>query len=49
MKLTRENVIRWAPALVLLGLVVLFTAINPAFLSQRNLARIALALSLIHI
>ena len=43
MKLTRENVIRWAPALVLLGLVVLFTAINPAFLSQRNLARIALA------
>ncbi|SMG21483.1 monosaccharide ABC transporter membrane protein, CUT2 family (TC 3.A.1.2.-) [Paracoccus sp. J56] len=43
MKLTRENIIRWAPALVLLGLVVLFAAINPAFLSQRNLARIALA------
>ncbi len=42
-KLTRETIIRWAPALVLIGLVVVFTAINPAFLSQRNLARIALA------
>lgn len=44
-KLTRESIIRWAPALVLLGLIVLFTAINPAFLSHRNLARIALAAS----
>jgi len=35
--------IRWAPALVLMVLVVLFTLINPAFLSQRNMARIALA------
>lgn len=41
--LTRENVIRWAPFLVLLALVVLFTAINPSFLSHRNFARIAIA------
>jgi ribose transport system permease protein len=41
--MTRENAIRWAPLLVLIGLVILFTAINPAFLSQRNFARIAIA------
>lgn len=41
--LSRENIIRWAPVLVLLALVVLFTALNPAFLSQRNLARITIA------
>lgn len=41
--MTRENAIRWAPLLVLIGLVVLFTAINPAFFSQRNFARIAIA------
>ncbi|WEZ86152.1 hypothetical protein P6U16_27835 (plasmid) [Rhizobium sp. 32-5/1] len=39
----RETVIRWAPLLVLLTLVILFTAINPAFLTQRNFARIAIA------
>jgi ribose transport system permease protein len=40
--MTRENAIRWAPLLVLIGMI-LFTAINPAFLSQRNFARIAIA------
>lgn len=39
----RETVIRWAPLLVLVTLVILFTAINPAFLTQRNFARIAIA------
>ena len=39
----RETVIRWAPLLVLLTLVILFTAVNPAFLTQRNFARIAIA------
>lgn len=41
--LTRENAIRWAPLLVLLALIALFSIINPAFLSQRNFARIAIA------
>ncbi|RWR05155.1 ABC transporter permease [Paenirhodobacter populi] len=41
--LSRENIIRWAALLVLLALIALFTALNPAFLSQRNLARIAIA------
>lgn len=41
--LTRETAIRWAPFLVLVALIVLFTALNPAFLSQRNFARIAIA------
>lgn len=40
---TRDRVIRWAPFLVLVALVVLFTAINPAFFTQRNFARIAIA------
>lgn len=39
----RETVIKWAPLLVLIVLIILFTAINPAFLSQRNFARIAIA------
>lgn len=41
--LTRETVIRWAPLLVLIGLVIIFTAINPAFFSLRNAARITIA------
>jgi ribose transport system permease protein len=41
--LTYENAVRWAPLLVLLALMLLFTAINPAFLTERNLARIAIA------
>jgi len=35
--------IRWAPVLVLLALVVVFTLINPSFLTLRNLARIAIS------
>lgn len=41
--LDRDRLIRWAPLLVLVGLVILFTLVNPAFLSQRNFARIAIA------
>ena len=41
--LTRANLIRFAPLLVLVALVILFTAINPNFLSLRNAARIAIA------
>jgi ribose transport system permease protein len=41
--LTRDKLIRWAPLLVLVALVILFTAINPNFLSLRNLARITIA------
>lgn len=41
--LTREAAIRWAPLLVLIALVILFTAINPDFFAQRNFARIAIA------
>ncbi|TNC72765.1 ABC transporter permease [Rubellimicrobium roseum] len=40
---SRETLIRWAPLLVLIALVVVFTAINPAFLSLRNFGRIAIA------
>lgn len=40
---TRSTLTRWAPLLVLIALIILFTAINPAFLSQRNFARIAIA------
>jgi ribose transport system permease protein len=41
--ITREKVIRWAPLLVLIALIALFTVINPDFLTQRNFARIAIA------
>lgn len=41
--LTRETAIRWAPLLVLVALMILFTAINPAFLTARNFARITIA------
>jgi ribose transport system permease protein len=40
---SRETLIKWAPVLVLLALVVVFTAINPGFLTLRNLGRIAIA------
>jgi ribose transport system permease protein len=40
---SRENLIKWAPLLVLLALVILFTAINPTFFSVRNFSRIAVA------
>lgn len=42
-RFTREDAIRWAPLLVLVGLVILFTAINPNFFALRNFARIAVA------
>jgi ribose transport system permease protein len=35
--------IKWAPLLVLLALVIFFTALNPTFFSLRNFARIAIA------
>ena len=44
-QITRESIIRWAPFLVLVVLIVLFTALNPQFLSLKNAARIAIAVS----
>jgi ribose transport system permease protein len=38
----QEQFARWAPSLVLLGLVALFTAVNPDFLSLANFARISI-------
>jgi ribose transport system permease protein len=43
--LTRENLLKWAPLLVLLALVIFFTALNPNFLSLRNFARLSIAAS----
>ncbi|MBY5404668.1 ABC transporter permease [Rhizobium leguminosarum] len=40
---SRENLIKWAPLLVLVALVILFTAINPTFFSVRNFSRIAVS------
>jgi ribose transport system permease protein len=40
---SRNNLIRFAPLLVLLVLVAMFSAIEPNFLSQRNFARISIA------
>lgn len=42
-RLSRETLIKWAPLLVLLALVIFFTALNPTFFSLRNFARIAIA------
>lgn len=42
-RITREAWIKWAPLLVLLALVVVFTAINPGFLTLRNMGRIAIS------
>lgn len=42
-RLSRQTLIKWAPLLVLAALVIVFTAINPAFFSLRNFARIAIA------
>ncbi len=41
--MSRDNLIKWAPVLVLVALIVVFTAINPGFLTLRNMARIAIA------
>ncbi|MBB2175264.1 ABC transporter permease [Gluconacetobacter johannae] len=38
-----ETIRRWIPLLVLLGLVLFFTTLNPHFLSVRNFARIAIS------
>jgi ribose transport system permease protein len=35
--------IKWAPLLVLIALVIFFTALNPTFFSLRNFARIAIS------
>ncbi len=42
-RLSRETLIKWAPLLVLIALVIFFTALNPTFFSARNFARIAIA------
>lgn len=41
--LSRDRLLRWAPFLVLVALIVLFSAINPDFFSLRNFARITIA------
>lgn len=41
--LARETLVRWAPLIVLLVLVLLFAVLEPRFLTVRNLARIAIA------
>jgi len=43
--LTRENLLKWAPVLVLIALVLFFSVINPNFLSLRNFARLSIAAS----
>jgi ribose transport system permease protein len=40
--LTRDRLLRWAPLLVLLTLVIFFSVINPNFLSLRNFARVSI-------
>ncbi len=42
-RLSRETLIKWAPLLVLIALVIFFTVLNPTFFSSRNFARIAIA------
>ncbi|GBR08514.1 ABC transporter permease [Acetobacter oeni] len=44
-RLTMENLRKWVPLFVLIGLVLFFTAVNPNFLSLRNFARIAISSS----
>ncbi|MBI1170071.1 ABC transporter permease [bacterium] len=41
--ITRQKLIQWAPFLVLVVLMLVFTAINPAFFSLRNFGRIAIS------
>jgi ribose transport system permease protein len=43
--MTRDNLLKWAPLLVLIALVIFFTAINPNFLTLRNCARISITAS----
>lgn len=41
--LTRENLVKWAPLLVLLVLVTIFAVMEPRFFSLRNFARIGIS------
>ena len=41
--LNRETLVKWAPLIVLLVLVLFFTVLEPRFFSVRNLARIAIS------
>lgn len=41
--LTRDNLQKWAPLLVLVALILFFSVVNPNFLSMRNFARIAIS------
>lgn len=41
--ISRETLIKCAPLLVLIALVIFFTVLNPTFFSARNFARIAIA------
>ena len=43
--MTRENLLKWAPVLVLITLVLFFSLINPNFMSLRNFARLSIAAS----
>lgn len=43
--LSREALLKWAPLIVLLVLIALFTVLEPRFLTVRNLARIAISAS----
>lgn len=42
-RISREKLIKWAPLIVLIVLMTVFTAINPNFLSLRNFGRIAIS------
>ena len=41
--LNKKTIIKWAPFLVLVVLIIIVTAINPNFLSMRNFARLAIS------
>ena len=41
--LARDTLLKWAPVLVLLVLIIGFAVIEPRFLTVRNFARIAIA------
>ncbi|MEX3007769.1 ABC transporter permease [Hoeflea sp. TYP-13] len=41
--MSRENLQKWAPVLVLIALILFFSIANPNFMSVRNFARIAMA------
>lgn len=45
LQISRKTLLRWAPLLVLIVLVLFFTAINPDFFSLRNFGRIAITSS----